>query len=115
MRMASVQEMLYLRPHFFLETGRANRMAELGFGTTASRIADLEKAMRPGALSQAGFLGKDERLLDVMATDNEVGGGALWLTHQELARPFLLHRFRSSLPGLASLSRPDSQDCSNLR
>src|SRR5438874_10063250 len=27
------------------------------------RISDLERAMRPGALSGAGFLGKDEKLL----------------------------------------------------
>jgi hypothetical protein len=30
-------------------------------------IADLEKDMRPGALSRAGFLGKDESLLVVLA------------------------------------------------
>src|SRR5690348_3765090 len=33
-------------------------------------IADLEKDMRPGKISNAGFLGKDERLLDVLAADN---------------------------------------------
>ena len=48
-------------------------------------IADLEESMRPKGLSTAGFLGKDERLLDVMAADNDwvLGVG---LTHQELAR-----------------------------
>jgi hypothetical protein len=49
-------------------------------------IAELEKAMRPGALSRAGFLGKDEKLLDVLAADNELVVDRLGLTHQELAR-----------------------------
>jgi hypothetical protein len=49
-------------------------------------VADLEKAMRPGGLSKAGFLGKDERLLDVMADDNDHVLGKLKLTHQEMAR-----------------------------
>ena len=48
-------------------------------------VAELEESMRPGGLSLAGFLGKDEGLLEVMAADNawvlEAG-----LTHQELAR-----------------------------
>lgn len=48
-------------------------------------ITDLEKSMRPQGLSRAGFLGKYESLLDVMAADNDwvLGAG---LTHQELAR-----------------------------
>ena len=45
--------------------------------------------MRPGKLSGAGFLGKDERLLDVMAADND-WVVKLGLTHQELARHLLL-------------------------
>src|SRR5262249_29217259 len=49
-------------------------------------IADLEKAMRPGALSRAGFLGKDEGLLEVMAADNQYVVDELGLTHQELAK-----------------------------
>jgi hypothetical protein len=49
-------------------------------------IADLEKVMRPGASSMAGFLGKDEKLLDVLAADNETVLGELKLTHQELAK-----------------------------
>jgi hypothetical protein len=49
-------------------------------------IADLEKDMRPGALSRKGFLGKDESLLDVMAADNAFVVDRLGLTHQELAR-----------------------------
>ncbi|MCI0464213.1 MAG: hypothetical protein L0Z62_45340 [Gemmataceae bacterium] len=50
------------------------------------KIADLEKDMRPGKLSGAGFLGKDERLLNVMADDNVLVVEKLGLTHQELAR-----------------------------
>jgi hypothetical protein len=49
-------------------------------------IAELERSMRPGALSRAGFLGKDEKLLDVLAADNEYVVDKLGLTHQELAR-----------------------------
>jgi hypothetical protein len=49
-------------------------------------IADLEKDMRPGAMSGKGFLGKDERLLDVLAEDNRSIVDKLGLTHQELAR-----------------------------
>ena len=47
-------------------------------------ISDLEKSMRPQGLSKAGFLGKDESLLDVMIADNDwvLGAG---LTHQEIA------------------------------
>jgi hypothetical protein len=50
------------------------------------KIASLEKDMRPGAASRAGFLGKDERLLDVLAMDNVYVVDELGLTHQELAR-----------------------------
>jgi hypothetical protein len=49
-------------------------------------IAELEKDMRPGALSRAGFLGKDEKLLDVLAADNQYVVDELGLSHQELAR-----------------------------
>ena len=49
-------------------------------------IGKLEKAMRPGALSQKGFLGKDERLLDILAEDNRYVVEKCGLTHQELAR-----------------------------
>jgi uncharacterized protein (TIGR03066 family) len=49
-------------------------------------IAKLEKVMRPGALSEAGFLGKDENLLKVLAADNKYVVDELGLTHQELAR-----------------------------
>ncbi|HYT94095.1 MAG TPA: hypothetical protein VEL76_35595, partial [Gemmataceae bacterium] len=58
-------------------------------------IADLEKDMRPGAKSdvgsRAGFLGKDEKLLDILAMDNQYVVDELKLTHQELARQ--LHTF----------------------
>ena len=53
-------------------------------------IADLEKDMRPGAKSEVGsmegFLGPDEKLLDVLAADNRYVVEELGLTHQELAR-----------------------------
>jgi hypothetical protein len=49
-------------------------------------IAQLEKDMRPGASSRAGFLGRDEKLLDVLAADNKYVVDELGLTHQELAR-----------------------------
>jgi hypothetical protein len=50
------------------------------------KIPDLERDMRPGAMSRAGFLGKDEKLLDVLAADNAFVVEELGLTHQELAR-----------------------------
>ena len=56
------------------------------------KIADLEKDMRPGAKSDKGvgstkgFLGKDEGLLEVLATDNELVLGELKSSHQELAK-----------------------------
>jgi len=46
--------------------------------------------MRPGGLSTAGFLGKGERLLDVLAADNRYVVDERGLTHQELARPLLI-------------------------
>lgn len=53
-------------------------------------IADLETDMRPGAKgelgSTAGFLGKDEQLLDVLAADNDYVLGTLGLSHQLLAK-----------------------------
>src|SRR5262249_53351913 len=56
-------------------------------GTT---VADLEKDMRPGAKSavgsEAGFLGADEKLLDLLAADNKFVVDELGLTHQELAK-----------------------------
>jgi hypothetical protein len=49
-------------------------------------IAELEKKMKPQALSRAGFLGEDEKLLSVLAADNSLVVEELGLTHQELAR-----------------------------
>src|SRR5262245_9121033 len=53
-------------------------------------IAELEKDMRPGAQSEvgstAGFLGPDEKLLDVLAADNRYVVDERGLTHQELAK-----------------------------
>jgi hypothetical protein len=53
-------------------------------------IDDLEKSMRPGELSRAGFLGKDESLLEVMAADNKYVVDELGLTHQNLAKHLLV-------------------------
>jgi hypothetical protein len=50
------------------------------------KVPDLERVMRPKKLSQAGFLGPDEKLLDILAADNDYVVGKLGLTHQELAR-----------------------------
>jgi hypothetical protein len=49
-------------------------------------IADLERVMRPGKSSSAGFLGAKEKLLDVLAADNDYVTGELGVTHQEVAR-----------------------------
>jgi hypothetical protein len=53
-------------------------------------IAALENDMRPGADSEvgsdSGFLGKDEALLEILATDNKVVVDGLGMTHQELAK-----------------------------
>jgi len=53
-------------------------------------IGDLEQVMRPGGLSTAGFLGPDERLLDVLAADNRLVVDELGLTHQDLAWHLLI-------------------------
>jgi hypothetical protein len=53
-------------------------------------IAELEMDMRPGAKSEvgsnAGFLGPKEKLLDVLAADNQYVVDSLGLTHQKLAQ-----------------------------
>lgn len=60
-------------------------------------IVDLEKDMRPGALSEVGsdegFLGADESLLDVLVADNQYVVDDLGLTHQQLAKH--MHAFGS--------------------
>lgn len=53
-------------------------------------IAQLEKDMRPGQLSGLGFLGKDERLLDILTEDNRFVVDQKGLTHQQLALPLHL-------------------------
>ena len=57
-------------------------------------ITDLEKDMRPGAKSEvssgSGFLGKDDRLLDVLAEDNQFVVDKHGLTHQDLAKHMLI-------------------------
>ncbi len=54
------------------------------------KIADLEADMRPGAPSDVastkGFLGKEEKLLEVLAMDNRYVVDDLGLTHPELAK-----------------------------
>ncbi len=59
-------------------------------------ISELEQVMRPAAEtsadegSDAGFLGEDERLLDVLVMDNAYVVDELGLNHQDLARPLLI-------------------------
>ncbi len=53
-------------------------------------ITDLEAIMRPKEISNAGFLGKDESLTEVLAEDNDTVLG-MGLTHQQLGD--FLHRF----------------------
>jgi hypothetical protein len=47
-------------------------------------INHLEESMRPGELSSGGFLGKDERLDDVLKADDETVK-RLGLTHEKIA------------------------------
>ena len=55
----------------FVVGGRNPTRLLAGLTEIAGRpVPDLEKDMRPGALSGKGFLGPDERLLDVLAADN---------------------------------------------
>jgi hypothetical protein len=63
-------------------TALLGRLGEINGRT----IAELEKDMRPGASSRAGFLGKDEGLLEVLAADNKFVVDERGLAHQELAR-----------------------------
>ena len=53
-------------------------------------IKDLEKDMRPGALSRLGFMGKDESLLEILTMDNRFVVEMKKLTHQDLARPLAI-------------------------
>ncbi len=70
-------------------------------------IATLEKDMRPDALSKAGFLGKDEALLDVLARDNDYVVEQLGMSHQELARHlYALEAIWHKLGGKATDKEP---------
>ncbi len=48
-------------------------------------IAELEKEMRPGASSTAGFLGAEESLLTILEEDNQFVVDERKVTHQEIA------------------------------
>lgn len=48
-------------------------------------VARLESVMRPKKLSQSGFLGADEKLVDILVADNKVVVDERGLTHQQLA------------------------------
>jgi hypothetical protein len=70
-------------------------------------IADLEKDMRPGALSRGGFIGKDEKLLSVLAMDNRYVVEERKLTHQELGRHLrILGGIGLKLKAVAKKSEP---------
>jgi hypothetical protein len=43
----------------------------MSFGSSKLSITELEARMRPGALSQGGFLGENERLSDVLFKDSQ--------------------------------------------
>ncbi len=68
------------------ETATIRKLTEIN----GRSIADLERDMRPGAKSEvgsdAGFLGKDEKLIDILVEDNKYVVDDRGLTHQELAR-----------------------------
>jgi hypothetical protein len=70
-------------------------------------IAELEKDMRPGALSRGGFIGKDEKLLGVLAMDNRYIVEERKLTHQDLARHLrILGGIGFKLKAVAKKSEP---------
>jgi len=64
------------------ETALVKKLTEIN----GIKIADLEFDMRPGRLSRLGFLGKGEKLLDVLAADNRYIVEGKGLTHQEIAK-----------------------------
>jgi hypothetical protein len=68
-------------------------------------VAELEKVMRPGQSSLSGFLGEDEALLAVMATDNDLVLGELKVTHQEVARHLQV------LGAVGAKAEPDVAEC----
>jgi hypothetical protein len=70
-------------------------------------VAALEKDMRPADGSPAGFLGKDEKLLLVLAGDNEYVADAQGMSHQELARNlFAMEAIWHKLGGPANPKEP---------
>jgi hypothetical protein len=66
-------------------TALVEKLAELNGRT----IGQLEQVMRPGAASEKGFLGPEERLLEVLVTDNRFVSEQR-LSHQQLARALRL-------------------------
>ena len=71
----------------FLVAGRNETAVILALTSLNGRsIADLEREMRPGEASDAGFLGKQDSLLDVLAADNRFVVEDRRQTHQVLAR-----------------------------
>lgn len=74
----------------FIVGGKNDTKLIAGLTHIAGRtIAELEADMRPGAKSEVsstdGFLGADEKLLEILAADNDLVLNDLGLTHQELA------------------------------
>jgi hypothetical protein len=69
-------------------------------------MTELESRMRPGALSQGGFLGENERLADVLAEDSRMLA-ELGVTHEELAEKLgaLIKKGDSASPQTARTDR----------
>jgi hypothetical protein len=59
------------------------------FAVSVPGVDELERRMRPGAWSEGGFLGRDERLGDVLAADARTLA-ELGLNAKELAEPLAL-------------------------
>src|SRR5262245_52293708 len=70
------------------ETALIRKLTHLAGRPIAELEADLrpEKENRTEHRSKLGFLGPDEKLLDVLAADNELVVGKMGLAHQDLAR-----------------------------
>lgn len=82
------------KTHFIVGGKNATDLVAKLTEINGRKIADLEKDMRPGAVSvvgsEKGFLGDDERLVDVLVADNKFVVDESKLTHQELAKHLLL-------------------------
>jgi hypothetical protein len=78
------------RTHFVVGGKNATVLIATLTEINGRTIAQLEKDMRPGAASEvgssAGFLGKDEPLLEVLIADNKFVVDQNRLTHQEIAK-----------------------------